>query len=207
MAESGITVKSKTGRPSWRRILLLSAALVAVVAVLFLACGFLLLLRVTPAPVVHTDPAIADKFAEELKLAEAAAGNGQPAVVRADETEINSILANYLDAAPADGSKPQATVRDMKLNLAGDQLRLYVRLNVQNRDLSLVLQGKLRTEDGYLRFEPESGKIGDLPIPRSWLRRTLNQMMENAESRQALRLPANLSDVQVRDGKVVVVYH
>jgi len=196
---------TKIGRP-WLRAVLWSAGIAIGMTMLIVSGALILLLRVAPAPVVHTNPAIAQKLARELQRAQAAAAIGESGVVNADEAEINSTLEHYLRAAPATTGTNQAKVQDMKLNLVGDRLRLYVLLNVKNKNLSVLLQGKLTTANGYLNFEPESGKIGDLPIPGSWLRKTMNQLMENPESRKALQLPSNLNDVHVESGKMVVTY-
>jgi hypothetical protein len=99
-----------------------------------------------------------------------------------------------------------SSVQDMKLNFSGDRMRMYVLLNVRGKDLTVELEGKLRTLDGYLDFEPLSGRIGALPVPRSSLKKAFERMIANPENRRLLQLPKELRDVHVEDSKIVVAY-
>jgi len=128
-------------------------------------------------------------------------------MVQADETELNSLLKEYLQVntskASADGA---ATVRDLRVNLSEDRLRLYLLANFHGKDLTFVLEGKVRSANGYLDFEPVSGKIGSLSIPKASLKRAVEQMVATPETQELMRLPTNLRDLQVKDGKLVVVF-
>jgi hypothetical protein len=170
--------------------------------------GLLLILHTTPPPVVHTDPVAAQRLQQELQKAQtAAAGGGTPGVVRADETELNSVLKEYLNAATAKASADGVgVVRDMKVNLAADRLHLYVLVNYRGKDLTFVLEGKVRTINGYLDFEPISGKIGSLSIPKGPLKRAVEQMAATPETQKLMRLPKNLRDLHVENGQLVVVF-
>jgi len=169
--------------------------------------GLLLILHTTPPPVVHTDPVAVQRLQQELQMAQTAAAGGAPGIVRADETELNSVLKEYLkaaiDKAPADSA---GVVRDMKVNLGADRLHLYVLANYRGRDLTFELEGKVRTANGYLDFEPVSGKIGSLSIPKASLKRAAEQMVATPETQQLMRLPRNLRDLRVENGKLVVVF-
>ena len=94
----------------------------------------------------------------------------------------------------------------MKMNLADDRLRLYVLVNFRGKDLTLVMEGKVRTVGGFLNFEPISGKIGLLPVPKKSLKRAVEQMAATPETQELMRLPRNLRDLHVEDGKLVVVF-
>jgi hypothetical protein len=169
--------------------------------------GLLLILRTAPPPVIHTDPAAARRFAEELQRAETAAAAGSPGVVRADETELNSTLEEYLRAAAGVSTGTgDAKVRDMRLGLFADRMRLYVLTSVRGRDITIVFETKVHTSNGYLEFEPLSGKIGALPIPKASLRSAVERMAATPENRKFMRLPSNLRDLRVEDGKIVVTY-
>src|SRR6266436_8563659 len=102
-------------------------------------------------------------------MAQTAAAGGAPGIVRADETELNSVLKEYvkdvIDKRPADSP---AVVRDMKMNLTDDRLRLYVLVNFRGKDLTLVMEGRVHTVNGLLDFERLSGKIGSLSIPKAF---------------------------------------
>jgi len=127
--------------------------------------------------------------------------------VSADETELNSVLKEYVKAAiekrPADSP---AVVRDMKMKLTDDRLRLYVLVSFRGKDLTLVIEGKVHTENGLLDFEPISGKIGSLSIPKGSLKRAVEQMAATPETQELMRLPKNLRDLHVENGKLVIVF-
>jgi len=167
----------------------------------------ILLFHTTPPPVIHTDPAAARRFEEKLQQAQTAAAAGSPGILRTDETELNSVLDAYFRAAsgrPSENST--AVVRDMKLTLSEDRLRAYVLVGLRGKDITVVFEGKVHSLNGYLDFEPLSGKIGALPIPKDSLKRALKQMAATPDTRNIMRLPSNLRDLYVEDGKLVVIY-
>jgi hypothetical protein len=169
--------------------------------------GFLLILHTTPPPVIHTDPAAAKRLEQEIEKAQTAAESGTPNIVGADETELNSLLKQYFQASTAKPfAEDVAVVRDMKLNLAADRMRLYVLAHLRGRDISLVLEGQLRTANGYLDFQPISGKIGSLPIPKASLKRAIEQALATPANQEFLHLPRNLRDLRIQNGKLVLVF-
>jgi hypothetical protein len=169
--------------------------------------GLLLILHTTPPPVIHTDPVAAQRLQQQLQEAQTAAASGTQGMVRADETELNSLLKGYFQGRTAKPTNDAfAVVRDMKLSLSEDRLQLYVLANFQGKDITAVIEGKVRTVNGYLDFEPLNGKIGALPIPKSSLKRAMEQMLTTPDGREAARLPKNLLDLHVENGKLVVVF-
>jgi hypothetical protein len=190
----------------WRVVGIVTVGILGTVLVLG-AIGLLLILHTTPLPVIHSDPAAAQRLQRELQEAQTAAAAGSPGVVRTDETEVNSLLKEYLQPhkvrAPADGA---AVVRDMKLNLAADRLQLYVLANFRGKDITFLFEGKLRTVNGYLDFEPISGKIGSLPIPNASLKKAMEQMLATPDGRESARLPRNLRDLHIENGQLVLVF-
>jgi hypothetical protein len=100
----------------------------------------------------------------------------------------------------------QSSVRDVKVDMDGDLIKTYVVFNLHGEDLSLELDGHLGAENGYMKFEPVGGKIGSLPLPQSALDAAVSQMMNSPENREKLRLPDDVSDIQIQDGQVVVSY-
>jgi hypothetical protein len=193
-------------KSAWRLAGFVIAGLLGAVLALGMI-GFLLVLRTTPPPVIHTDPAAAKRLQEELEKAQTAAESGTPDVVGADETELNSLLKQYLQPNAGKPSAENVTVvRDMKLNLTADRMRLYVLANLSGRNISLVLEGKLRTVNGYLDFEPISGKIGSLPIPKASLKKAMEQALATPANLEFLRLPRNLRELRIENGKLVLVF-
>jgi hypothetical protein len=193
----------------------------------------MLILRKSPAPSVVATPQAAASAEQKLSQVQQSVSQGQPATLRLDQTEVNSYLANHLDLAPqsaapaADapqaspslpdgGSGPltstdieqaKSSVKDVKVTMEGDQVHAYVVFDMHGKDMTLDLVGKLGAQDGYLKFEPVSGKIGSLPIPQSALESAVRQLMESPENRDKLKLPSDVSDLKIENGQLVTTYH
>ncbi len=110
------------------------------------------------------------------------------------------------EADPKTVEQVQSSVKDVKIDMQGDLITAYVVFDFHGEDLSLQLSGHLFTENGYLQFDPVSGKLGSLPLPQSTLDSAVQKLMASPENREKLRLPDGISDVQVVDGHVVMTY-
>lgn len=100
----------------------------------------------------------------------------------------------------------QSSVKDVKVDMVGDLIKAYVVFVIHGKELSLELNGHLHAEDGYLHFDPVSGKIGSLPLPKSTLDSAVQRLMTSPENREKLRLPSDVADIQIVNGQAVVVY-
>ena len=100
----------------------------------------------------------------------------------------------------------QSSVRDVKIALADDRVQAYVIFGFHGKDLSLVLEGHLHVVNGYLRFEPTSGKLGSLPLPQSALDSAVAGLFDAPENRERMRLPLEIRDVRIENGELVVEY-
>jgi hypothetical protein len=183
----------------------------------------LLLLHKSPAPPVTTTPQAAASAEQKVSQVEQTVSQGQPATLRLDQTELNSYLANHLELAPqvpitqqdggpgaptaSDIEQARSSVRDVKVQLEGDQVHAYVVFDIHGKDMTLDLVGKLGAADGYLKFEPVSGRIGSLPIPQSALESAVRQLMESPENRDKLKLPPDVADLHIENGELVTTYH
>ena len=171
-----------------------------------LALGFLFLIfNKVAAPVIQTDPAAALQLNARLKQAEGAASAASPQVVRADQTEVNSVIDSYLKK-DSQGQIVPTSIRDFRLKIIEDRVRMYLVLDLRGRNLTVELEGKMHAKDGFLQFDPLSGRIGALPIPKSTLVSRMQAMMDSPEMRESLRLPANVKDVYVEDGRIVATF-
>ncbi|HKQ86845.1 MAG TPA: hypothetical protein VJS43_08750 [Candidatus Acidoferrales bacterium] len=121
-----------------------------------------------------------------------------PAVPAADPNAANTGQPSIAEV--------QSSVRDVKVDMEGDLIKTYIVFNLHGEDLSLELDGHLGAKNGYMKFEPVGGRIGSLPLPQSALEAAVTQMMNSPENREKLRLPDDVSDIQVQDGQVVVSY-
>jgi len=193
----------------------------------------ILILHKSPPPPVAATPQAAASAEEKLSQAQQSISQGQPTTLRLDQAEVNSYLANHLDLAPQNSASSQSTpqsapsmpgsgsgpmtstdieqakssVKDVKVTMEGDQVHAYVVFDLHGKDMTLDLVGKLGAQDGYLKFEPVSGKIGSLPIPQSALESAVRQLMESPENRDKLKLPADISDLRIENGELVTTYH
>lgn len=122
-------------------------------------------------------------------------------------------------AAPATSSTPavdvadaktvaqvQSTVKDVKIDMDGDLIKAYVVFDFHGKDLSLELEGHLAAQDGYLSFQPIAGKFGSLPLPQSALDAAVERLTSSPQNREALKLPPDISNIQIVDGHAVVTY-
>ena len=180
----------------------------------------LLLHKSSPPPVVTT-PQAAASAEQKVAEVEQSVSQGQPATLRLDQTELNSYLANHLALAPQSGAaesggpgaptasdveQARSSVRDVKVQMEGDQAHAYVVFDVHGKDMTLDLVGRLGAADGYLKFEPVSGHIGSMPIPQSALESAVRQLMESPENREKLKLPADIADLHIENGELVTTY-
>jgi hypothetical protein len=137
------------------------------------------------------------------------AAGGPPAAAPAADGGGNA--ANDPSAALAAGDPRsledvQSTVKDVKVDMVGDLVKAYVIFDFHGKDISLELDGHLSAENGFMKFDPVSGKLGSLPLPQSTLNAAVEKMMASPENRDKLRLPADVSDIKIVDGKAVIQY-
>jgi hypothetical protein len=188
----------------------------------------------SPTPSVPLDPNAAARAEKKLEAADQAKATGQPAQVALDRTELNSYLAQNLQVEPAAvGAVPpqaanrgttndpaesvagsdqpsleqvQSSVKDVKVDMDGDIVKAYVIFDFHGKDLALELDGHLSVDNGYMKFEPVSGKLGSLPLPQSTLNAAVEELMASPENREKLRLPSDISDIKIVDGQAVIQY-
>lgn len=100
----------------------------------------------------------------------------------------------------------RSSVKDVRVDMVGDMIMAYVVFNIHGKDLSLELNGHLHAEDGYLKFEPVSGKLGSLPLPQSTLDAAVKRLMSSPENRENLKLPPGIADVRIENGQALLIY-
>jgi hypothetical protein len=190
----------------------------------------ILLLHKNSPPSVRSSPQAAASAEQKLQEVEQSVSEGQKATLRLDESELNSYLQSHLNlskddsaastpapdalqvnespGAPSDADIDQvrSTVRDVKVQMEGDQVHAYVVFDVHGKDMTLDLVGKLGAQDGYLKFIPVSGQIGALPIPQSTLESAVQRLMDSPENREKLKLPSDVSDMRIENGELVATY-
>ena len=194
---------------SYRVVRWLALAALILVAVLILR-------RASP-PQVDTDPDAGQRVESKLKEAHNSMRIGRAHRLQLGEAEVNSWLTGNLPPSPASHSSPAATdptasqevqtaMHDIKIDLREDLLLAYVLFDFHGQDLSLILEGRLRVTDGYIRLEPTGGTLGSLPLPAGLLNRAVARLFESSQNREKLRLPAAISDMHVENGELVVSF-
>jgi hypothetical protein len=206
----------------------------ATLAGLILTIG--LVMRQSPPPDVPKDPQAVVRAQQKFEAADLARASGQPAQVQLDRSELNSYLAQNLqlegtappqqasstpaptapvnpssDGSSASEAQPtleevQSSVKDVRVDMDGDVVKAYVIFDFHGKDLSLELDGHLRAEQGYMKFEPIAGKLGSLPLPQSTLNSAVERLMNSPENREKLKLPADIGDIQIVNGQAVITY-
>jgi hypothetical protein len=149
----------------------------------------------TPAPVGASGAA-----------ASGAAGAAPAAAADGGGNAANDPSAALAAGDPRSLEDVQSSVKDVKVDMVGDLVKAYVIFDFHGKDISLELDGHLSSDNGFMKFEPVSGKLGSLPLPQSTLNAAVEKMMASPENRDKLRLPADISDIKIVDGQAVIQY-
>src|SRR5258707_665185 len=194
----------------------------------------LMVFHAAPPPVIVTSPQAAARVEQKVEAVERAVASGQSGTLRLDQTELNSYLASHLDISPTAPAKTapnttptgdansnlptpsgtpaeqieqvRSSVRDVKVELVEDRVRAYVVFDFHGKDVTLQLEGRLASANGYLRFEPVSGQLGSLPIPQSALETAVQKMMDSPENREKLKLPPEIADLRIENGELLATF-
>jgi hypothetical protein len=198
------------------------------VVLIGLAVVLLLVMKQAAPPEVMSDPQAASRVELKMYEAQQALDAGEAHTLELDEAELNTFLQSNLaldgraaEVAAAAGAaetgrdpasetsiaEVKSTVRDVRINLVDDQVRAYVLFDFHGKDLSLILEGRLRVVDGYLRLEPTSGTLGSLPIPQATLDNAVARLFDSPENREKFRVPPHISDIRVEGGQLQVLYN
>jgi hypothetical protein len=118
----------------------------------------------------------------------------------------NDAMAALASSDPQTIEQVQSSVKDVKVDMDGDLVKAYIIFDFHGKDLSLELDGHLGSQNGYLQFQPVAGKLGSLPLPQSTLDSAVAKMMSSPENREKLKLPDDISDIQIVNGKAVLSY-
>ncbi|MGH9716034.1 MAG: hypothetical protein ACRD4R_04800 [Candidatus Acidiferrales bacterium] len=162
-----------------------------------------------PAEVQLDSTELNSYLAQNLQLASSPDANSTSAGPALAAAHAGAPSANAPEVAGADPQtvgEAESAVRDVKIDMNGGVVKTYVVFNFHGKDLSLELEGHLYTDGGYLRFDPLSGKLGSFPLPQSALQDAVDKMMTSPENREKLRLPSNVSNIEVDNGQIVISY-
>jgi hypothetical protein len=170
-------------------------------------CLFLILDLPEP-PKVARDAEATARAQEKLTFAQDAIRQGAPHFISFSEAELNSIvLLNVRSPVALETKQDKQTaesIRDLRVQLKEDQMTMYVAFRFYGKMMTLTLAGKLRVENDSLRFDAESGRLGSLPLPALALDRAMRRVFEAPENRDKFRLPPQVREVRVEQGRLIV---
>ena len=124
---------------------------------------------------------------------------GRSHSLRLGEAEVNFWLGKNLEENPS-------AMQDLRINLNGDLLRVYLVFISYGQDLSLILEGRVRVKEGYLDLEPTAGQLGSFPIPRFGLGRAVQRLFESTENREKFKLPQEINDIRVENSELGISF-
>lgn len=188
---------------------------------LTLTAGVLLLiLRQSPPLPIQADPQAADRVTEKMAQLQIAVQAGQPHSMTFNEAELNQWMRDNLAIASmhqarqagipvpagheADVQEVQSALKDVRMNLTGNQLKAYALFALYGKEISLQLDGTIETRDGFIRLKPTAGRLGSLPIPSSTLDRVAQQLFESPQNRETFQLPPQIESVRIENGTLVI---
>lgn len=188
---------------------------------LAMTLGMLLaILRESPALPIQSDPQAADRVAEKMAMLQQSIQTNRAANIALSEAELNQWMRDNLAIASAHHAQQaglsvptgsgatveevQSALKDVRMNLAGNQLKAYALFHIYGKDISLQLDGTLETRDGYVRLTPTAGKLGALPIPKATLGHVVAQLFQSPQNRDKFQLPPQIQSIRVENGTLVI---
>jgi hypothetical protein len=145
---------------------------------------------------------------------------GMPHTLSLDESELNQWMRENLAIASAHqaqqagipfsaGHEPtvqevQSALKDVRMNLMGNQLRAYALFVLYGKEISLQLDGTIETREGFVRLIPTAGRLGSLPIPSSTLELVVQRLFESPQNRDKFQLPPQVEAIRVENSTLVM---
>jgi len=180
----------------------------------------LLILHQTPPLSIQTDPQAVDRVAEKMAQLQMAMQASQPHAMILNEAELNQWIRDNLVIASAHQGQQagipapvgnetsvqevQFALKDVRMNLMGNQLRAYVLFALYGKEISLQLDGTIETQVGYIRLKPTAGKLGSLPIPSTTLNYVVHQLFDSPQNRDKFQLPPQIESVRIENNTLVI---
>jgi hypothetical protein len=194
-----------------------------------------LMLRTSPPPQITANAEATKRAEAKIEEFQSSIGQGFEQRLEMDEAELNGWLSGNLAlkkpagprpalpqtqdslidlAKTATGGRPvsredleqvQSSVRDVKIVLLEDALRIYTLFEFHGKDLSLELEGRPVVNDGYIKLEPTSGKLGSLPLMAGTLKSVTDRLFDSPQNKEKFRLPPDIQDIRIEQGQLVII--
>ncbi len=100
----------------------------------------------------------------------------------------------------------QSSVKDVKVDMDGDLVKAYVVFDFHGQGFVARTRRSPRRAGRLPEVRAGRGKLGSLPLPQSTLDAAVAKMMSSPENREKLKLPDDISDIQIQNGHAVVSY-
>jgi len=203
------------------------------IALAVLIVALALILRGSKPPQVIVPPGAAEEAEGKIQQFQSAVRQGAEGKLELTQPELNAWLLDNLalrregretiapqtqesliDLAKAvTGGQPlkrmpaeqaRSTIRDVKIELQENMLRLYAIFDMHGMDLSLELEGRIYASEGYIRLEPTGGKLGSLPLTAGTLQATVKRLFDSPENKEKFKLPPYIQNIAVVNNSLVV---
>jgi hypothetical protein len=129
-----------------------------------------------------------ENFVRKVADLESAHIRGERAEVRFSAEELNAALDQ-----PA------------QLEFIGDRVTGQLVSEIQGQKVYLTIGGRVSVNEGYVSFQPDEVRVGNMPLPVSLLNRVLQKKLQEPGTREKLKLPDYIADLRIQDGQLVVV--
>jgi uncharacterized protein YpmS len=200
----------------------------------FLLVALFLIFHTSPAPQIAVTPDDAREAESKVKEFKYSISQGRQEKLQMTESELNGWLSENLmlkrpNAPESDHPQPpdsavslakkasdpssisdaeleqaQSSIRDVKVELKEDSLKLYAIFELHGVDLSMELDGHIRIQDGYLKLALTGGKLGSFPFPKSSLQSIAERIFDSSQNKEKFKLPPYIKDIQIEGGQLNV---
>jgi len=136
---------------------------------------------------VQTPRTVSESFVRKVGELELAHLRGEKAEVHFSAEEINSALDQ-----PA------------QLAFVGDRITGQLASEIQGQTVYLTVRGTLGVAEGYLTFQPDEVRVGNMPVLVSLLAGVLQKKLQEPGNREKLKLPDYIAGLRIEDGQLVI---
>ncbi|MBV9072429.1 MAG: hypothetical protein JOZ10_02260 [Acidobacteria bacterium] len=103
-------------------------------------------------------------------------------------------------------SPDQVAVTDQQVVFDGDQVKGQFTTKLAGKDVVVTFSGRLGSKNGYVDFVPTSFQVGSMPIPAALVQEAFEKkILNDASTRDKLKLPDYVSDLKIENGQLVLV--
>lgn len=169
--------------------------------VVLTAISFVLFFIKPSTPTVQVNAEDARAFDRKLEQLAAAGQGGNPVEVRITEAELNSKIAESLQAGTSSGLAKMTAVN---VRLLPDQMAATMTMEIFGVDVDVTLGGTLAVRNHTLEFTATRLSMGSMPVPASMVEPVLRERLDSPQMRDMMRLPDYIDTVRIENGELVL---